>query len=372
MTGAIDTASFRLLGAHVRARGPAGFVRACRLVFARFAEPDTGAGDGSADLAFDARVDGDGFRLTVERDGRRDAWVLASEAHLFGHAYARILDDVTRRDPHLLCVHAAAVARGGAGLALAAPSGHGKSTLALALASRGFTFLSDEVAPIDRRTGVLHPFPMAVGCRPGTHALLGGTLAALPAFEPATGMGKALIDPTPAGAPAPRPVPLRALFFVEPPGEDERVRRRFRLHLHPPAPAVARDLAALDGVAEAREEACGAALVVALRPGAWAAPAIEACLARARTLVSAVEDLDAPRPDFSAEPRLERLGVTEGVLATLRHLRGFGALQDLARDEPGGFGGLLVSLAGELRGVAFYRLTPGRLDRLVAAVESAL
>jgi hypothetical protein len=61
-------------------------------------------------------------------------------------------------------LHAAALAddRGRATL-LAAPSGHGKSSLTLELLDRGLRFLSDDYAPLDPATGEIHPYPRALG-----------------------------------------------------------------------------------------------------------------------------------------------------------------------------------------------------------------
>jgi hypothetical protein len=59
-------------------------------------------------------------------------------------------------------------------------------------------------------------------------------------------------------------------------------------------------------------------------------------------------------------------------MALFRHLRGFGAVEELAASSPGGFGELLIDTAASLRDVGFYRLTPGKLEPMVEAVESVL
>ena len=45
---------------------------------------------------------------------------------------------------------------------LVGPSGHGKSTLAWALSHCGFTYLSDELAPVDVSTLAVSPYPHAL------------------------------------------------------------------------------------------------------------------------------------------------------------------------------------------------------------------
>lgn len=74
----------------------------------------------------------------------------------------------------LLAVHAAAVARGGRAVVLSGPGGTGKTTLALALAARGFEILSDELAVLDPATGQVYPYRRNVHVRPGTPELVDG------------------------------------------------------------------------------------------------------------------------------------------------------------------------------------------------------
>jgi hypothetical protein len=63
--------------------------------------------------------------------------------------------------------HASALGIRGQGTIFVGPSGAGKSTTALALASRGHNFLSDEVAGYVPASGELFPFRRPVGIKPG-------------------------------------------------------------------------------------------------------------------------------------------------------------------------------------------------------------
>jgi hypothetical protein len=56
-------------------------------------------------------------------------------------------------------VHAAALASDGAAVLLVGPPGAGKTTLTLALLERGWTYLSDDLAPISIDTGLVIPVP---------------------------------------------------------------------------------------------------------------------------------------------------------------------------------------------------------------------
>ncbi|HEX2999006.1 MAG TPA: hypothetical protein VHR86_02050, partial [Armatimonadota bacterium] len=69
-------------------------------------------------------------------------------------------------------LHAAALSTANGGVLLAGSSGAGKTTLALALAQRGFGWHSDEVAALARNNGCLESFPRMALLRPGTLRLL--------------------------------------------------------------------------------------------------------------------------------------------------------------------------------------------------------
>ncbi|HEY7661175.1 MAG TPA: hypothetical protein VIC58_11320 [Actinomycetota bacterium] len=66
-------------------------------------------------------------------------------------------------DHGFFAVHAAAAARGGAGVLLPGPPDAGKSTLVAALTRASFSYLTDEAALVDPVDGLLHPFPRSLG-----------------------------------------------------------------------------------------------------------------------------------------------------------------------------------------------------------------
>ena len=93
-------------------------------------------------------------------------------------------------------LHAAALEdRRGGVLLLAGPEGHGKSSLALELASRGLRFLSDDYAPLNLATGFVSPYPRAVGVLPDGNAPIPEAFRRA-ARDPSVPrlLGKALLD----------------------------------------------------------------------------------------------------------------------------------------------------------------------------------
>ncbi len=131
-----------------------------------------------------------------------------------GHLLYALEHDLTvalqRRRPDLLFLHAAALERGGRAYLLAGDSGDGKSTTARGLVHRGFSYLSDELSPIDTAAMRVHAYPRALCLKsepPLTHPLpssgvrhLGRTLHVATASMPA-----------PVG---PAVCPIEALVFV--------------------------------------------------------------------------------------------------------------------------------------------------------------
>jgi hypothetical protein len=134
-------------------------------------------------------IDSDGGEAIVESAGSLlvclDKWITLALQH---------------GRPGLYFLHAAAVATNGRVAALAAPSGTGKSTLALALLERRFTYLTDELTPVDPRAVCLKALPTErFGLRPDT---LDAGSQFYVRLEPFRVAGR-------------QPMPLAAVFFLE-------------------------------------------------------------------------------------------------------------------------------------------------------------
>jgi hypothetical protein len=81
--------------------------------------------------------------------------------------FARVFEVLLDRVASFAVLHAGAVAHAGRAWLLAGPSGAGKTTLSLALLERGFPLLSDDFAPLELSTGLVHRFPKSLGVREG-------------------------------------------------------------------------------------------------------------------------------------------------------------------------------------------------------------
>jgi hypothetical protein len=100
-----------------------------------------------------------GFRV-VGPDGA-DV-VLPAEDDVLFHIDKSVTIALQLQRPDLFFLHAAVVSARGQAAVIAAPAGTGKSTLTLALARKGFTYLSDELAPIDAESCSVLPFRHAL------------------------------------------------------------------------------------------------------------------------------------------------------------------------------------------------------------------
>lgn len=133
--------------------------------------------------------------------------------------------------PEYLQLHAASLAYRGVGVIFAGDSGCGKSTLSTILLARGWKYLCDEFALVNRQTYCLHPFPKAVCIKQGSYDIvraLGLPIARRRDYIKEYKGRVSYIDPRDIGvwATDPTPVPVRYVVFP-------RYRPGQRPHLQP-------------------------------------------------------------------------------------------------------------------------------------------
>lgn len=254
-------------------------------------------------------------------------------------AFLYLLESIMDRIGGCVLLHGAAVARGDEGILLAGPATAGKSTLTLEMLRLGYDFLSDDAAPIDGATGMLLPFPRAIGIRkPNPPAE-----SRPPAVPPGACLElphKWLVDPAALGAglPATARRPSR-LFYLDPPAAATGARaRRFEICLAGADAPFRKALQAIDGAAVSD---------LSGRPF----PALEVVFAASARPVGALADLVRRRRDVvlsveEVRPPIERRGGD----AVVRPSRLSPLLLPLVRDilNRGEEGALLGRLGGGL------------------------
>ena len=85
---------------------------------------------------------------------------------LESQCFKLITDEIYRKIDSHIWIHGGGVAFQNKGIMVLGDSGTGKTSLILKLLSSGFKFLSDEVIPVERKTGMMVPFLRSVGLRP--------------------------------------------------------------------------------------------------------------------------------------------------------------------------------------------------------------
>jgi hypothetical protein len=145
-----------------------GFLDVVTALHGRALCPNGAAASPSATFAY-LRNEGGGALLAL--NGR--VYHLAESPNLDVYAYGQLAFLMTRYVTSHALLHAAAMSHQGSGVVLVAESFHGKTTLALELARRGFQLMSDDIAALNLHDYMVYPFPRALFIRPKTLELVG-------------------------------------------------------------------------------------------------------------------------------------------------------------------------------------------------------
>ena len=201
---------FRILQTGVTLRGPAEIVDPIAFAYRRFRVEDAGPAAIRLDLdSLDA--------VSVLVSGRSVDLVPDLDVGL--QFYQFLLDALMDRLGSHALLHAAALrTRSGGALLLAAPSGHGKTSLTLELAHRGLGFLGDDYAPLDLDRRRVLPYPRAVGIHPDGDAPIPPPFRSLATQPGVTQLfGKSLLDVGQVlgeTSVVTEPVPLRSVVLL--------------------------------------------------------------------------------------------------------------------------------------------------------------
>lgn len=327
-----------------------------------------------ADVSVYCRIERDPVPRATFVAGHR-AW-RGTGAEIAELAHLPLVQLAEARVRSALLAHAACVSLAGRGLVLAGPSRMGKSTLAAHLAVRGAGLLSDELAPLERSSGLVLPAPFPVGIRPGAAEALAEGRDALEYVV--LGDRKKLVEirALTGLAPAP-PVRPAAVVFLTPRAEPSVV--TFEKHageallvLTGWSEGLGRDLAALPGlrVRETRERDGFFDVLLGIDGAGPGMPAVIRTIAAHGAALAGVrlEGLQGPR--FEGEPVLVPITATAGVLEFARKIIPHQASELVRGEFDGRATGLVREIARLLHGCSFYKLAPGRLETMLGLLEA--
>jgi len=362
--------SFRVLDADVSLSGPEPAVGPIAAAYARFATTMPSSESGCR-IVF---VPGSGGEIRIEDSSEP----VIDTAEPVLQLYRAFLTTVFARIGRHALLHAAAVERTGTvGILIAAPAGHGKSSVTMELIRRGYRFLGDDYAPVDLETGTVSPYPRTVGVVPGGSAPIPDQVRGV-VDDPATPrlFGKSLVDPGRAfgeAVMATEPVPLRDVIVLTSELESSGGPERTWLDVWVRAESARRlrdAVETLDGVdmVEAREgpavHAWRLSLEHARQPTAALSPILE------DEAVLYTEKFWGARPGFEGAPEahsMERMATAihlgREMLNRRRGCRFVDRYEgDVAR--------LFVDLVGSLTAARCWRVRVGRFADTIDLVES--
>lgn len=306
-------------------------------------------------------------RPVLIQDGQ--VWPLADARMLAAYSPHIMFNTIAAKVQSHYLIHAGAMAYGNQGLILAADSLHGKTTLVLELARRGFKFLSDEAAALGRADKKLHPFPRSLRVRPGS-LKLGGffeVTSEVPLWQ-----GKYLLDieqiqPDSLGQAA----PIRHVIILQDPAktETESPDQELAVLVEHLDQAFLADVRQIEGVAEVRLETEYNYPLLKLRSThcSFVFSQLEAlCQAHQVLILDARTGLIEP-PDFAGPAHLEAIPTSQAIVELMRRFQG-GYNPVILQELGGSSSRLFMELAAIIGQAECYQLFVGPLNEMADLV----
>ena len=267
-------------------------------------------------------------------------------------AYLAMFSPVIYEVKDYFLIHAGTLsARKKYGLIISAPCGFGKTTLTRELLKEGFRFLSDELAPVKRNTGMIYPYPGGMG------VLEEGEKKIIPQ-EGETG------DPC-------KPSCVVFLRLSEA-GEAENDTRYMELALARMDRNVCRQLRELPEVKEIAVvlDRLVPMLRLSVTKGARIVPRIQEICDRNEVPIMYTYRGKTTPPDFGAKPELREISQKDGIFELSGNVLNANRSALLEEVFKGSQTAMIFELTRLMNQTRFYRLTVGRLSEMAALVRN--
>ncbi len=327
-------------------------------VFSAFFSESEGSGEAAGARPVQVRVDGaagtyhDGSRRVALAEGR------LRQAHVYNLLYTTLV----RALGGYYLLHAAVVARADRAWILSGPSGSGKTSLGRALSERGFSLLTDDLAPLAVADGRLHPFPRRLGLARGAGEATGDYVR----------LGsKDFVAAADVGLAGPgKPVRPAGVVIMNPYVGAGETPLRLQVGVLPAAAFLSGRLAALPGVTVTSTPGHGGVellSVTVIDGSAVAAVMAEMDAADAGILFHGHHHGQERR--WAREPRLTPMPLREAAIALLRETLNREPRAALMVRHGGRAVSALMELLGLLVGVPCYRLEPAGIAETAVFLE---
>lgn len=234
----------------------------------------------------------------------------------------------------------------GKSLIISAPCGFGKTTLTRELIKKGFNLLSDELAPLNLKTGLIEPYPRGMGVLAGKR--------------------KKVVD-----IPKKRiGVPCQPGFVIFLTLEKTNTENIIEVALGRVDENIINAFKKIDGVREVTPitDRMFPMLRLFLEEGAHIVTRIqEICEMNSVPIIYTLKGKTQP-PDFNAVPQLKELSQREGVFELSQNILNAHNSALLEETFSGSRPRMIFELAGFMSDVRFFKLTVGRLSEMVRLI----
>ncbi len=266
--------------------------------------------------------------------------------------FRAIMDQIER----FLVLHAAALERDGRALLVAGPSGSGKTTLTLALLERGFRLLSDDFSPLERTSGLVHPFLKAAGIRPGAAQALASAITGDAGSPPSRLLSAASLHPAQIATDAVRVAGAVLIMDPRTKAEAEAPYLFSVLSAGDPQTILGR-LAAAPGIRHLGTR--GAELLFEITPSLASAPFLDRLLEDHASEILEFGLVASLEHDLARTPQLEPLTASTAMILLAREIQNRRPGGKLLATVDGNPARLVTELATQIGPVPCSRLIPG-------------